>query len=272
LTKSDHTPFEPEDYIRLDQILADTLSILKSLRYEDLVTDEITQPELDDNRNLMALFEVDGYSSATSPTLKEYVVKDAVYTCYTLWHTVYGETRAHIDDILESRIDAAYVKQLLMKESENHKIFALDIIRRENSFLSECDFMVLPLVGSPDRNISEKALLAITPQYLSSPEKQLQFVNLMDHALPEIKYEIIYKMQLVDKVSTAAVALLLDKFMSGKISSGGLNQIFKIISKQELLNKGIVNNREIESRLTQLSNHPDAYTANLTRNFMKSIR
>lgn len=272
LTKSDHTPFEPEYYIRLDQILADTLSILKSLRYEDLVTDEITQPELDDNRNLMTLFEVDGYSSATSPTLKEYVVKDAVYTCYTLWHTVYGETRAHIDDILESRIDAAYVKQLLMKESENHKIFALDIIRRENSFLSECDFMVLPLVGSLDRNISEKALLAITPQYLSSPEKQLQFVNLMDHALPEIKYEIIYKMQLVDKVSTAAVALLLDKFMSGKISSGGLNQIFKIISKQELLNKGIVNNREIESRLTQLSNHPDAYTANLTRNFMKSIR
>jgi hypothetical protein len=271
LTKSDHTPFEPEDYIRLDQILADTLSILKSLRYEDLVTDEITQPELDDNRNLMALFEVDGYSSATSPTLKEYVVKDAVYTCYTLWHTVYGETKVNIDDILKGRIDSNYLNKLL-NGSENQKLFALEIIRQNSSFFFEFNSQLLPLIASQNKNISEKALSVVTPQYLSNSENQLRFIELMDHSLPETKYEIIYKLQLIDNISTDAIILLIDKYTTGKISAGGLNQIFKIISKRIVTNKNILNNNEIESRLVQLSKHSDPYTANLTKNFLKSTR
>jgi flagellar biosynthesis GTPase FlhF len=60
--------------------------------------------------------------------------------------------------------------------------------------------------------------------------------------------------------------------MTGKISAGGLNQIFKIISKQMGTNKNILNNHEIENRLVQLSKHSNPYTANLTKNFLKSIR
>ncbi len=100
LTKSDHTPFEPQDYIRLDEILRDTVSILKDLQYEELVIEDTSQLSVDD-KSKKKLFEVDGYSSATLPSLKEYVVKDAVFTCYTLWHTVYGETKVFIDDILK---------------------------------------------------------------------------------------------------------------------------------------------------------------------------
>lgn len=36
LTKSDHTPFEPEDYEKLEGILRDTASILKDLKQEEL--------------------------------------------------------------------------------------------------------------------------------------------------------------------------------------------------------------------------------------------
>jgi hypothetical protein len=270
LTKSDHTPFEPQDYIRLDEILSDTVSILKGLQYEDLVIEDKPQFSVDD-RPEKNLFEVDGYSSATLPSLKEYVVKDAVFTCYTLWHTVYGETKVYVDDILKERIDTKYIDKLL-NGSENQQLFALEIIRRNHSFSLEFESQVLPLVASQNRNISEKALSVITPQYLSNSENQLRFIALMDNSLPETKYEIIYKMQQVDNISPDAIVLLIDKYMTGKISVGGLNQIYKIISKQMGTNKNILNNHEIENRLVQLSKHSNPYTANLTKNFLKSIR
>jgi hypothetical protein len=270
LTKSDHTPFEPQDYIRLDEILRDTVSILKDLQYEELVIEDTSQLSVDD-KSEKKLFEVDGYSSATLPSLKEYVVKDAVFTCYTLWHTVYGETKVFIDDILKERVDSEYIDKLL-NGSENQKLFALEIIRRNNSFFFEFESQILPLVASQNKNISEKALSVITPQYLSNSENQLRFIELMDNSLPETKYEIIYKMQLIDNISPDAIILLIDKYMTGKISAGGLNQIFKIISKQMGTNKNILNNHEIENRLVQLSKHSNPYTANLTKNFLKSIR
>jgi hypothetical protein len=270
LTKSDHTPFEPQDYIRLDEILRDTVSILKDLQYEELVIEDTSQLRVDDKSD-KKLFEVDGYSSATLPSLKEYVVKDAVFTCYTLWHTVYGETKVFIDDILKERIDSEYINKLL-NGSENQKLFALEIIRRNNSFFFEFESEILPLVASQNKNISEKALSVITPQYLSNSKNQLRFIELMDNSLPETKYEIIYKMQLIDNISPDAIILLIDKYMTGKISAGGLNQIFKIISKQMGTNKNILNNHEIENRLVQLSKHSNPYTANLTKNFLKSIR
>ncbi len=270
LTKSDHTPFEPQDYIRLDEILRDTVSILKDLQYEELVIEDTSQLSVDD-KSEKKLFEVDGYSSATLPSLKEYVVKDAVFTCYTLWHTVYGETKVFIDDILKERVDSEYIDKLL-NGSENQKLFALEIIRRNNSFFFEFESEILPLVASQNKNISEKALSAITPQYLSNSENQLRFIELMDNSFPETKYEIIYKMQLIDNISSDAIILLIDKYMTGKISAGGLNQIFKIISKQMGTNKNILYNHEIENRLVQLSKHSNPYTANLTKNFLKSIR
>lgn len=272
LTKSDHTPFEPQDYIRLDEILRDTVSILKGLRYEDLVIEEKPQMSIVDDQSKKILFEVvDGYSSATVPSLKEYVVKDAVFTCYTLWHTVYGETKAYIDDLLKDRVNAAYIRKLL-NGSENQQLFALEMIRRNHSFSIEFESRVLPLVASQNKNISEKALSVITPQYLSNSENQLRFIELMDNSLPETKYGIIYKMELVDNLSTDAIVLLIDKYMTGKISAGGLNQIYKIIAKQMVNNQNILDNPEIEKRLDQLSKHSDPYTANLTKNFLKSIR
>lgn len=270
LTKSDHTPFESQDYIRLDEILADTVSILKELQYEDLVIEDTLQLSVDD-KSEKKLFEVDGYSSATLPSLKEYVIKDAVFTCYTLWHTVYGETKVRIDDLLNDKVDFKYIDKLL-KGSENQKLFALEMIKRSDSFFLKFESQILALAASPNNNISEKALSVVTPQYLSNSENQLRFIELMDHSLPETKYEIIYKLQLIDNISTDAIILLIDKYTTGKISAGGLNQIFKIISKRIVTNKNILNNNEIESRLVQLSKHSDPYTANLTKNFLKSTR
>lgn len=270
LTKSDHTPFESQDYFRLDEILSDTVSILKELQYEDLVIEDTLQLSVDD-KSKIKLFELDGYSSATLPSLKEYVIKDAVFTCYTLWHTVYGETKMHIDELINKRIDSEYIHKLL-NGSENYKLLALEMIKRKDIFFLEFEPHIFSLVASLNKNISQKALSVITPQYLNSSEKQLKFIELLDHSLPETKYEILYIILQVNTLSTDAIILLIDQFLMGKISTGSLNQIYKIISKQTITNNNILNNKEIKDRIVQLSKHSDPYTSNLTKNFLKSIK
>ena len=91
LTKSDHTLFEDTDYTKLDDILKDTASILKTMNQVELII-------VPDTINP---FEIDGYSAATQPALTEVIVKDAVYTCHTLWHTVHGPSQKSIENILE---------------------------------------------------------------------------------------------------------------------------------------------------------------------------
>jgi hypothetical protein len=106
LTKSDHTDFEEDDYKKLDEILSNPNSLLKDLTSEDLTIEK--EPENP--------FEVDGYTSATQPALADVVVKDAVYTCHTLWHIVSGPTRTKILDVLNNKISHDYLS--LMFESQ----------------------------------------------------------------------------------------------------------------------------------------------------------
>lgn len=262
LTKSDHSPFASHDYTRLDEILADTVSILKDLSYEDLTVEEEV------NNDNMGLFEVDGYSSATAATLKEYVVDDAVFTCYTLWHTVYGETKDHIDDLLQERINEQYIRYLLNGDA-NQQLFALGNINQRSDYFPEFESQILNLITSEDRNIAEKAISLITTEYLTNPGKQPHFVGLIKDARPSTKYEIIYKMQLVDDVSPDAMVVLLDLFHAGDISQGALNHIFKIIQKQMDTDEFIKENKPIRERLEKLASHPDPYTSRLTRNFIE---
>lgn len=265
LTKSDHTPLSLQDYIRLDEIMADTVSILKDLSYEDLTVEEKV------DKADKGLFEIDGYSSATLPSLKEYVVDDAVFTCYTLWHTVYGETKDYIDGLLKERINLEYITYLI-NGNRNQQLFALENIRQRNNYFSEFESRILDLITAEDKDIAEKAISLVTPGYLANPEKQAPFVELIKNASPSIKYEILYKMQSVDDVSPDAIIALLDLFYAGDISQGALNHIFRIIEKQMAANESIKENKPIRERLEKLASHPDPYTARLTKNFIESVK
>ena len=265
LTKSDHTPFNPQDYIRLDEILSDTVSILKDLSYEDLTVDEkISKAE-------EAFFEVDGYSGATSSSLKEYVVDDAVFTCYTLWHTVYGETKAYIDNLLKERISPEYLTRL-MNGTNRQQLFALENIRNNDKYFSTFESRILNFIASEDIHIAEKAISLITPDYLSNPEKQSRFVGFIKRARPAVKYEIIYKIQAVEHLFPDAIILMLDMCYAGTINQGAFNHVFKIIEKQMATDKSIKENKKIGERLEKLASHSDPYTSRLTRSFIENIR
>lgn len=93
LTKKEHTPFTESEYTRLNEILGDATS---QLGY--YTPDEI-HPVKQTGVN------TDGITGATLPDLTAWIVPEAAYTSYTLWHLTYGATRDSI---------AAYSKKNLL--------------------------------------------------------------------------------------------------------------------------------------------------------------
>lgn len=263
LTKANHIDFLHQDYARLDEILKDTHSILKDLKYEDLAI------EIKDESKKENLFlSVDSYTGATPPELSAYVVEDAVFTCYTLWHTVYGYTRNEIKRILEERTDSDYIEKLL-KGNNTQKNFALEIIKKDNNLFAKFEPEVLQMIASNNYHLSKKAISIIPEEYLEPPENQIKFIELMNNSLPEIKFEILYKLQLMDNLSVNSILLLLEKHAEGVINVGGLNQVFRIITKQR--DKNSIDLEKIRDAIDKMSKSSNPETSNLTTNFLKSF-
>jgi hypothetical protein len=84
LTKKKHTPFSENDYARLNEILADSSSQLGYYSPNELYPVKQT------------VLQADGITGATIPDLSSWIVPDALYTSYTLWHITYGVTRDSI--------------------------------------------------------------------------------------------------------------------------------------------------------------------------------
>ena len=80
LTKKKHLPFTEMDYNRLNEILSDSASQLGFYTPAEI---HPAQP---------VKVKTDGISGATIPDLGPWIVPEAAYTSYTLWHLTYGST------------------------------------------------------------------------------------------------------------------------------------------------------------------------------------
>lgn len=264
LTKGNHVDFLSSDYLRLDEILADTNSVLKDLEYDDLFS------EITNDHHKKSIFEVDGYTRATSPSLSDHVVKDAVFTCFTLWHTVYGETKEEINSILSNRIDYGYLKKLLNGKDAN-QILALNYLGENIHILPIWEEEILKSINSENKYISDKAITLLSNEFLASKEKQINLIKLIERAPTHVTYEIIYKLQSIGFVSEDAISLLLDMYLENKLNVGTLNLVYKIISDQLENGNGLNNSMNIKKRLMEIHNSDNAYASSLTNTLLKKF-
>lgn len=153
LTKLDHILFEPEDYQKMQTILANTSSLLKDYKAEDLVVS--TESDLP--------YGVDAVTGATSKTIQNEVISGAVYSCYTLWHLAHGEIASQIKGITEDNYDDSLIISFLQSsnyhyqywaienvlasdrwDEENFKTPLLNILRGSNVFVAEHVLDIVP--------------------------------------------------------------------------------------------------------------------------------
>lgn len=248
LTKTDHSEFKPEDYQKLYSILADSLSILKSLKLTDLTVEK---------KDEQSINQVDAISGATQPFIYEYVVRNAVYTCYTLWHTVYGPTRTNIMAILENRANKDYLQKLFVRNYPQYLIWAIDFINRHPEYHSEFYTEILNLIKSEDANLSRKAIGYFTPDRMLDKNIQIALARITGEASPQSKFEIIWKFSALPKVSNDALLILLEHYEKRQINASLLGYVCKLIQFDNLQDSRII------QKLKKLSKDKNPYVRNL---------
>jgi hypothetical protein len=253
LTKSDHTPFEPEDYEKLKGILRDTASILKDLKQEDLII-------VPDTIDPYMAYEVDGYTAATQPALAEVVVKDAVYTCHTLWHTVYGPVQTEIHQIMESRISEEFLAKMFESQKPEYISWAIESVEKHPEYHAGFYSKIMEFISSENSALANQALSYFQPELLADTAVQLQLIQVMPDSDTSIKYEILWKFISLGQIHQKAVVKLLEMFASQQLGVGTYNLILRLITLEHLNNS-----EEIVQILNDLSENENGYIQNLTK-------
>ncbi|WP_297095024.1 hypothetical protein [uncultured Draconibacterium sp.] len=254
LTKSDHTIFEHKDYIKLDDILKDPSSILKKLKQEDLVIipDSIKNP-----------YELDGYTAATQPALAEVVVKDAVYSCHTLWHTVYGPTQQEIFRLLDERTDADFLTQMLSSNKSEKIIWAIETIEKHREYHAEFYPRIIIFIKSEDDLLAETALDYFQKDELKDEQVKKQLVDEMPFFSARTNVELIWRLIENGGVLEEIFLQLLRFVKEGKLQVTSLNLVY------QLYQPDFFENREIETLLNNFLKDKDAYVRTLTQKVLE---
>jgi hypothetical protein len=256
LTKSDHTLFADADYKKLDNIPKDSTSILKRLKQEEL----IIVPE---NRELL---KVDGYTAATQPTLAEVVVKDAVYTCHTLWHTVYGPVQQKIFEILESRISSNYLALLFENESPDYNLLAIGFVQKYPDFHSQFYPEIIQCIQSKNDNLSIKALEYFHSEFLKDEKIQNQIVKVIPVVKAQRKNDILWRLSEIGKINDNQVLELLEMVEKKQIGVGSINLVLRLIQPEQ-----IRNNHAISNKMQNLAKSENTYVRNLVNKHLNKI-
>ncbi|GAB3907489.1 hypothetical protein GCM10028803_41320 [Larkinella knui] len=218
LSKTEHEPFKPEEYGRLNELLADPFSPLANFSYEELV------PKAD-----LAASGLDAVSSATSKNVLDYVVEGAVYTTYKMWHFVYGATQKEVVSLTEKRLSPGFVLKILESPDSGDKIWALNHIRGRVELTSGLRNTLLSFIDNNRFNLAERAINALSPDELKSDSLQLRLFEKFPQTNYALKNLIVTKFKeaphLNPQVKTALARAL--KSANGELLSNILD-LFKL--------------------------------------------
>ena len=169
LSKTEHVPFKKKDYDHLHKLLDDPHSGLANYRIEELVP--VAEGE-----------EVDGVTSATIAGVQDFIVEDAVYTTYTLWHIVHGDTQRQARLYTAKHLDAGLLMKILASPDNRDLAWALDNIPRGFVWTDALQDRIFELITHNETFIAGKAIESITPELLAKEENQLALFHRFEQA------------------------------------------------------------------------------------------
>ncbi len=248
LTKTDHTEFTSEDYAKLEFILADESSMFQELDIADLVV------EKED--------EVDGSSGATRKSISEYVVREAVYTCYTLWQIVYGPTKSKIATLLEARLNEGYLKRAFTQNDPVYDVWALNHLVGSASYATLFYKDLLDRIISPNESIANLAMRAIHAQNLNTAVLQQALVGEIPKLDDLKKLDIVWKLAETPIVFDEVIVQLLTYYQDGRLNPTALGYVLKLISIHHLSN-GLITEK-VKALLTD----QNQYVVNTTKKLL----
>lgn len=118
LTKLDHVPLTPADYLKLQAILSNRNSILSTYTKDELIKSTRTS-------------EIDGITGATAAEIKENVISGGVYSCFTLWNIANGPVEDSLQKTTASMFSEGLINKLVSKQDQEINYFLINNFSKE---------------------------------------------------------------------------------------------------------------------------------------------
>lgn len=252
LSRTKHEPFVSNDYNRLNTLLSDPLSPLAHYSINELV------PPVDSTKA-----KVDAVSSATIKAVLDYIVKGAVYTTYTLWHIVYGQTKREIENITMQQLTPQLTIQLLESKKIDDQVWALNHIPGKINIDKTLLNKLMENISGTDVYLAERSLNVLTPEILANDSVQQQLGNIFT------KSGFLQQRLILEKLKAAPSLhpVLLHQL------SGQLNETNGILIKlmMDLFIRKKVNDNTVVADARQLLKNDNRYIANQALKYLESL-
>ncbi|MBC3759185.1 hypothetical protein H7U19_12260 [Hyunsoonleella sp. SJ7] len=160
LEKYEADLFEPEDYLKIQSIMANPNSPFKDVYYDEI----LSVPQESD---------IDDLDAVSGPTALELDEKDTVpgaaLTCYTLWHWANGEVVSKIKNITGKSLSLTQLQDFILKENETYFNIAINELNRRDLFSKEIiDTIILKV-------LKDEALLKKAFGYFEKAPSELYY-------------------------------------------------------------------------------------------------
>ena len=223
LSKTEHVPFREEDYHRLEEILANPYSVLGQYRIEELVSG----PEEG----------VDGVTAATLAAVKQEVVPDAVYTTFTLWHLIYGETPKRIRQYTRERLTDQLAVKLLESPDFEDKRWTLENMGPQLRWNDELRQVVLDKILHGQDILAAQALSAFPDSILAENSVQTTLAEGFSGMAYANQRKVLEKLSHVSVLDPQA-ALLLAGTLTG-LRADLVDDVFQLFEVHHVQNEAI---------------------------------
>ena len=247
LEKANGLHFTKADYIKLQNILEDSNSPLKKVYKNEIVSNSSGEG-------------FDAVSGETVLLEKHAYVKGAVWTCYTLWHWVHGNTRKIIRNITGQKYTTSALVKFLDSNIMTHNLFGLEQLIRKKEYSQESNNAVKKFLLN-HKNSTKKGI------------KYFQEINL--NTVSDILLELYQKSELQNRL----LYLSLIRKKHNEFSNQNLTRLFKLIKQNitfEELNMflEITENKQVltdvyKVELIQLINHKNVLISRRIYWFLK---
>ncbi len=181
LSKTEHVEFNKEEYKKLHNLLSAPYSLLANFRMDELVP----------KKNV----ETDAISAATISDVLAFTVEGAVYTTYTMWHLVYGDTRRKIIKLTEQELTTDLLQIILKSTNYEDRVWGLNHIWGYVKPTDELYELIFENIQNDNIKLAEKTLEVIPAESAASLSIQLRLMNCFNPANDELKQLIIDKLE-----------------------------------------------------------------------------
>ena len=122
------------------------------------------------------------------------VVEGAVYTSYTLWHIVYGNSQKEVKKLGLHYFSEELAMHILENQDSDSRIWALNNLQTLNEWSDSLQQKVLGLIGNQNFYLSERAINSFNSELLNSADFQRQIYSVFERSEYSVKRLIITKL------------------------------------------------------------------------------